>query len=218
MNKTRILCYGDSNTWGYNAVTGQRFDDDERWTQLLAQELGSGFMVIEEGLSGRTTVFDDPVTEGLSGIAHLAPILGSHSALDLLVVMLGTNDCKQRFAATSQNIADGLRRLVKKAQACDVWRVSPLVLIVAPIIIDRKVYTVPRINQSMGEGCAEKSERLPELLKTTAIECGCHYLDANEVVSVNTIDYMHFDVQSNQKFSLLLSEKIRQIIDRKMEY
>ena len=143
MNKKHILCFGDSNTWGYDAATGGRFDDDTRWTMQLSKRLGEKYYVIEEGLSGRTTCFEDPLNEGLSGLSVLAPILQSHAPLDLLVLMLGTNDCKQRFAATPVNIKDALTRLVKKARQLDVWRSVPRILIVAPIIIDERLYSSP---------------------------------------------------------------------------
>lgn len=210
MEKKRIVCYGDSNTWGYNAHTGLRFPDDIRWTQRLTDRLGPSFQVCEEGLSGRTSVFDDPLYEGLNGLTHLPPILGSHNPIDLLIIMLGTNDCKQRFSATGQNIADGVRRLVQKAQSLAVWRSKPRVLVVAPILIGQEIYSVPRINEGMGAGCAEKSWQLPALLKATALECQCDYLDANAVVTANTVDYMHFDAESNARFCDYLADWIDQ--------
>ncbi|WP_216624798.1 GDSL-type esterase/lipase family protein [Paenibacillus foliorum] len=107
MKKT-IVCFGDSNTWGYDAETDLRFDEETRWTGLLASHLGSQYSVIEEGLSGRTSVCEDPLFEGLSGLSYLYPCLMSHSPLDLIVIMLGTNDTKDRFGLTSYNIAQGI--------------------------------------------------------------------------------------------------------------
>ena len=114
MNRKHILCFGDSNTWGYDAATGGRFDDDTRWTMQLSKRLGEKYYVIEEGLSGRTACFEDPLNEGFSGLSVLVPILQSHAPLDLLVIMLGTNDCKQRFAATPVNIKEALTRLARR--------------------------------------------------------------------------------------------------------
>jgi hypothetical protein len=73
MKKKHILCYGDSNTWGYNAATGGRYDDDVRWTQRLGEMLGPDYLIGEAGLNGRTTVFEDPLNEGLNGLTHLLP-------------------------------------------------------------------------------------------------------------------------------------------------
>lgn len=93
-----ILCYGDSNTWGYDAEMKFRFPVDVRWTGVLACELGLGYHVIEEGLNARTTVWDDPFEEGKNGKNTIAPILASHCPLDLVIIMLGTNDMKNRFS------------------------------------------------------------------------------------------------------------------------
>ena len=211
-NKMHILCYGDSNTWGCSAATGTRYGDDTRWTRQLAARLGEAYLVIEEGLGGRTTVFEDPLNEGLSGIAPLTPILLSHVPLDLLVVMLGTNDCKVRFSATPRNIADGLRRLVRKAAQLDAWRGKPIILIVAPIIMDERLYQNEEVSQSMGPLCVEKSRTLPALMKGIALEMGCAFMDCNPYVKAGHPDYMHFDPQSNTPFAEALAEKVRELI------
>ena len=211
MNRKHILCFGDSNTWGYDAATGGRFDDDTRWTMQLSKRLGEKYYVIEEGLSGRTTCFEDPLNEGLSGLSVLAPILQSHAPLDLLVLMLGTNDCKQRFAATPVNIKDGLACLVKKARQLDVWRTESRILIVAPIIMDQRLYSSPNAG-GMGEGCVEKSRLLPSLFREAARDMDCAFLDCNPYVTTAEGDYMHFDPGSNRRFAQALEEKIRELL------
>ena len=126
--KKHIVCLGDSNTHGYCADPrdsedrGIRFTENERWTQLLQNSLGEDYLVIEEGLSGRTTCFDDPIHEGLSGLDYIYPCLKSHEAVDLLVIMLGTNDTKDRFyasAAWSRRVqrSDSLKRMPPSAQS-----------------------------------------------------------------------------------------------------
>ena len=69
-----VLCYGDLNTWGYDPVSGARFDQDTRWAGVLRRVLGAGYTVIEEGLNGRTTVWDDPIEEGKNGKSYLMPV------------------------------------------------------------------------------------------------------------------------------------------------
>lgn len=213
MNKKHILCYGDSNTWGYCAQTNARYEDDQRWTRLLQQGLGQEYLVLEEGICGRTTVFEDPLDEGLCGIKHLSTVLGTHSPLDLMVVMLGTNDCKARYAATPQNIADGLGRLVRKAQQAAVWKDKPQILIVAPVVIDQRIVQAQRVSNGMGPGCVEKSRALPPLMEQTAAEMGCHFMDCNPYVQVGTADWMHFDAESQPRFAKAVEEKIRQILE-----
>ena len=87
-----ILCYGDSNTWGFEPVTRNLYGRTERWTGILRQELGLDYDVIEEGLNGRTTVWDDPIEGHKNGKEQIIPILKSHQPLDLVTIMLGTND------------------------------------------------------------------------------------------------------------------------------
>lgn len=191
MNKKRIVCFGDSNTWGYNGENARRFDDDARWTQRLQKRLGEGFMVVEEGVNGRTTVFEDPLNEGLNGLSALAPVLLAHQPIDLMIVMLGTNDCKTRFSATAYDITQGLRRLVVKARTLEVWRDEPRILIMAPMVMDEAMYGVPEVGASMGPGSAEKSRELPGLMRLLAGELGCAFLDSNDHVHPNSYDYMH---------------------------
>lgn len=185
----RIVCFGDSNTWGYDAVTDGRYGE-VRWTRVLMEMLGKDYEIIEEGLSGRTTVFRDPLNEGMSGLDYLYPCLMSHAPFDTLVVMLGTNDCKERFNATPKNIADGMKRLVEKAKILPVWKGEADILIVAPSPIR------PECEQSFVGGemgiSSEKSYKLAEAYRACAELTGCRFFDAAQA-SVNQIDYMHLD-------------------------
>ncbi|MCI8530024.1 MAG: lipolytic enzyme, G-D-S-L [Lachnospiraceae bacterium] len=212
--KRHIVCFGDSNTHGYCAMTGGRFDETQRWCHLLQEKLGDDFLVLEEGLSGRTTCFEDPIHEGLSGLAYIYPCLMSHEPVDLLIIMLGTNDTKERFGASAACIALGLKRLIAKAIATtDCWRDGKAsILIVTPQNIDRQ-YMKTEIAATMGRGCAEKSEGLAEEYKKIAQLTGCYYLDANEFVTAqpNDIDYMHLTAEGHRQLAEGLTDKIREI-------
>ena len=111
-----VMCYGDSNTWGYNPATQQRYPRDERWTGVLQELLGADYRVIEEGLNGRTTVWDDPIEGYKNGREYLIPCLESQKPLDLVIIMLGTNDLKLRFSLPAYDIAEGAGVLVEIAQ------------------------------------------------------------------------------------------------------
>ncbi len=100
-----ILCYGNSNTWGAVLGTGERYAPFIRWTGVLAQELGAMYRVIEEGPNGRTTLWDDPIEGYKNGKEYLIPCLESHRPIDLVVMMLGTNDLKIRFSVPAYDIA-----------------------------------------------------------------------------------------------------------------
>lgn len=191
--KKHIVCYGDSNTHGYCAETGGRFGEDERWTCLLQAYLGDSFLIVEEGLSGRTTCFDDPMHEGMSGLNYLYPCLMTHEPVTLLIIMLGTNDTKERFGVSPSCIALGLKRLIAKAQTTDCWcNGESDILVVTPQNIGRQ-YIKTDAAFTMGKGCAEKSEGLGKEFKLIAKDMGCHYLDANKMLSVgpNETDFMH---------------------------
>lgn len=206
--RKRIVCYGDSNTWGYDAVTDGRFPEEVRWTGKLQELLGEEYCIIEEGLCGRTTVFEDPLNEGLNGLTYLYPCLMSHGPLDLLVIMLGTNDSKERFSATPKNIADGMKRLVKKAKkAEDAWRNEPQILVVAPAPIEAPCEQ-SKVAGEMGK-CVERSQGLAAELELCAELLGCDFLDAAPYVTMNTIDYMHLDRESHNRFAHKLAEIIR---------
>lgn len=212
--KKHIVCFGDSNTHGYCAYTNGRFDEHERWTCLLGQKLGSDYLVIEEGLSGRTTCFTDPIHEGLSGLDYIYPCLMSHEPVDLLIIMLGTNDTKERFGSLAPCIALGLKRLVAKAiSVTDCWNnQKPNILIVTPKTIDKE-YEKTEVAGTMGRGCAEKSEGLREEYPKIAKLMGCHYFDANTVVKENNhIDYMHLTPEGHQELAEALAQLIPELI------
>ena len=141
--KKHILCLGDSNTHGYCADPadcadhGIRFNEDERWTCRLQTALGSDYLVTEEGLSGRTTVFVDPIHESMDALSVAYSLLKSHEVIDLLIIMLGTNDVKERFNANAACIGAGMERLILKAKSVDCWGTK------APNILVCLLYTSP---------------------------------------------------------------------------
>ena len=160
--KKRILCYGDSNTWGY-MVTGGRFPEDVRWPMRLQMLLGDGYTVIEEGFNGRTTVFDDPVEGGhKSGLTYLPPCVMSHSPLDLIIIMLGSNDLKKRFGMTAFTIGGGVTALIKAARtyAMNAEGVPPKILIVSPPPVAENIMET-RHAPIFGEDSIAVSRELP---------------------------------------------------------
>lgn len=214
MTKKHIVCFGDSNTHGYCAVTGGRFDEDERWCCLLQKLLGNDYLVIEEGLSGRTTSFTDPIHEGLNGLDYLYPCLMSHEPVDLLVIMLGTNDTKERFGASPACIGLGLKRLIDKAVATkDCWHDGKAnILVVSPQCIDKR-YETSDVGETMGRGCAEKSQGLAKEFAGIAELTGCHFMNADAVVTaaVNGIDFMHLSLEGHRQLAEALAKEITEL-------
>jgi lysophospholipase L1-like esterase len=213
LTKKTVLCFGDSNTWGYDAETDLRFDEETRWTGLLASYLGSPYRVVEEGLSGRTSVCEDPLFEGLSGLSYLYPCLMSHSPLDLVVIMLGTNDTKDRFGLTSYNIAQGIVRLARKARgtASGIGGQTPEVLVIAPPPIGEK-YIDTSIGKSMGSQCSTKSLELAEHLESLLKGTDIHFADSKSHVSMNEIDYMHLDTDEHRKMAKFVWGQVTSIL------
>jgi len=218
--KKHILCLGDSNTHGYCADPtdcadgGIRFNEEERWTCLLQAALGEDHLVTEDGLSGRTTVFPDPLYEGLDALHYLYPCLKAHEYVDLLIIMLGTNDTKLRLGANAYAIGLGMRRLIKKAQATDCWApgTQPNILIIAPPSMDEGVYT-SLVAEEMGPGSVEKSRQVPEQYRTVAAETGVHFLDANELgCEFNQIDFMHLTRRGHRTLAEHLAQLVPELL------
>ena len=217
--KKHIICLGDSNTHGYCADPsdcadgGIRFNENERWTRLLQKKLGEEYLVIEEGLSGRTTCFDDPIHEGLNALHYIYPCLKSHEDVDLLIIMLGTNDTKDRFYASAACIAIGMARLVKKAMATECWGgKKPNILVVAPPPIGEGMLTSP-VAATMGSLCVKKSEELAHYYKEQCDLIGCHFLDAGALgCEFNQIDFMHLTQNGHATLAEGLAELVPQLI------
>lgn len=204
-----VLCYGDSNTWGYDPTTADRFDRDTRWPGVLRQELGDGYLVIEEGLNGRTTVWEDPIEGYKNGREYLVPCLESHKPLDLIVIMLGTNDLKKRFSLSAFDVAYSagvLVDVVKRSEA-GVGGGAPQVLLVCPPPVGKLTEFA-----EMFEGSEEKSRRLPEWFARVAGEQGCRLLDAGEVVAASDLDGIHFEAPEHRKLGKAVAAAVKQIL------
>lgn len=211
--KKHIVCFGDSNTHGYCADPsdcadgGIRFNEEERWTCLLQKALGTDYLVTEEGLSGRTTVFQDPLHESMDALGCIYALLKSHEDVDLLIIMLGTNDTKERLGASAACISLGMERLARKAQSVDCWGgKAPNILIVAPPPIQRGMESSD-VADTMGRGCVEKSEALAAYYEKSAKLLGAHFLDARGC-EFNQVDYMHLTRQGHAQLARRLIDLI----------
>lgn len=205
-----ILCYGDSNTWGYNPLTEGRYARDERWAGVLRRALGDGYVVVEEGLNGRTTVWDDPIEDHRSGKEYLLPCLRTHKPVDLVVIMLGTNDLKARFGVPACDIAAGagvLVDMVAKSETGPGNR-APKVLLIAPPPLARLSGFA-----EMFEGGAAKAEKLSRHFRLVAEERGCALLDAREVIVSSDVDGIHLDASEHRKLGEAVARFVRQLPD-----
>ena len=206
---TTVLCYGDSNTWGYDPATRARYPPHVRWTGVLAARLGAEYRVVEEGLNGRTTRWDDPIELGRNGLVTLRPCIDSHQPLDLIVIMLGTNDLKRRFDLSASDIAQSAAALAAMA-----WRFAhgpdgshAEVLLVAP----PAVTTLTDFDQ-MFDGAREKSRQFSHYYRLAA---GWHHLpffDAGSVIVSSEKDGIHFDAEEHRKLGEALADEVRRLV------
>jgi lysophospholipase L1-like esterase len=205
-----IVCYGDSNTWGADPIGGGRFDVDTRWTGVLAKELGAGYRVIEEGLGGRTTIVDDPISPHRNGLTYLMPCILSHQPFDLITIMLGTNDLKARLNRSASDIAESVSLLAEtvRATSCGVGNTRPKVLIICP----PKVEGVTALAE-MFTGAEEKAARMPELYELFAQWTDSAFLDAGQHIRCSPADGIHFEAAEHGTLGKAVAVKIRSILE-----
>lgn len=204
------MCYGDSNTWGSDPETGERFGPDVRWPGVLRHELGDGYWVIEEGLSGRTTVRDDPI-EGVhkNGRTYLRACLESHKPLDLVAIMLGTNDLKERFGASASDIAQGAASLAEEIlySGCGPENGAPEVLLISPPPVGKLTDMA-----EMFEGAEEKSARFAGHYQRFAEQSGCGFLDAGAVIASSDVDGIHLEADEHRKLGEVVAASIGKVL------
>jgi lysophospholipase L1-like esterase len=206
-----ILCYGDSNTWGCIPAGGdeptRRYGPDERWPGVLRRDLGDGYWIVEEGLNGRTTVRDDPLEPYRNGRAFLMPCLMSHYPLDLVVVMLGTNDLKWRFGVAPAEIAAGAGILVDEILRSPTGRDggSPQVLLVCP----------PPLARLIDEdfvGGPEKSRELAPHYAASAEARSCAFLDAGASITSSDVDGIHLEADQHRRLGEVVAARARELL------
>jgi lysophospholipase L1-like esterase len=193
----RILCYGDSNTWGRSGKNVDRYPPHVRWTGLLQEKLGETHEVIEEGLRSRTTDIDDddPQFPGRNGLDYLRPCLESHNPLDLVILWLGTNDLKSKFNRTPVEVGIGLKKNIELIQAIAKdaqGNQSQILLISPPLVIETHLGSGTQF-----EGAQAKSEALAPVLKQIASDTKCAFLDLVPVVKPGSFDGVHLEPESH---------------------
>ena len=210
----RILCFGDSNTWGYTPGTSRRLSENERWTCLVQKELGEGYTVVEEGLNGRNTVFEE--AGFLCGIRDVVSCLMTNKPIDAVVLMLGTNDLRFTDAAGAVN---GVRRIIEEMHRAvtEEWTSSPVftsdpmrILLVSPI------HAHPILNtREPGDyhiGYPEKTLQFAKLYRELANEKGCAFLDAALYAQPSEIDGLHMRPEDHPVFAKAVAQAVREML------
>lgn len=208
-----ILCYGDSNTWGRIPVTRGRYDFDLRWPGVMQSYFGQDVRVYENALNGRTTVFEDPIEEGRNGRAGFETTMMVNAPLDLLILMLGVNDTKNRFAKAPWDIALGMDLLVQLAQrsGAGVNGLPPKILVVSPArMTDDWGDTLHAA--IFGSESIQKCNALAPLYEQVAKQRGCWYLNA-ALCATAIADGIHLSPESHRLLGMAIARKAQEILE-----
>lgn len=209
-----VLCYGDSNTYGYNPDNGLRYPEHVRWTGRLQALLGDEYRVIEEGCNGRTTIFDDPLEGWKNGLGYLRPCLNSHKPVDIVILMLGSNDLKETFHASAEQIAGGAEKLVDVIRTFtrEKQGFEPRIILVSPPKIGEGIRT-SAFYGAFFENAIERSGEFPRWYQKVAERHGCTFFNAAESIRASETDSLHLTAEGHAR----LAEELCRVVES-LEY
>lgn len=217
MNTKKILVFGDSNTWGYHPGNKNPFPpydqwgDDVRWPGILQNRLGDGYTVMADGLCGRTAAAKDDIEPYTCGKDQIVPSLRSHSSLDLLILMLGSNDLKARYGYTAFDVAHSVGMVVETAlTAKDAFRdCRPNLLLICPPPLGN-------LNRSFFafefQGSEEKSKQMTPFFEIMAARYQTAYLNAGEYACFSAADGLHMEADQHLKLGEAVAAKVKTIL------
>ena len=194
----QILCFGDSNTYGLIPATKDRYDWNTRWTGILSKKIEKNrYRVVEEGLCGRTTIFEDATRKGRKGADLLPIILETHKPIDTVVLMLGTNDCKTAYGATAEKIGSGIELLIKQIKDSDL---DINIILVSPIELGEGVWE-EGFDTEFNENSVEVSKQLPEVYRKIAEKYDADFVAASEYARPSSADREHLNEFGHRKLA-----------------
>jgi lysophospholipase L1-like esterase len=207
----QILAFGDSNTWGLvpGSHPKERYPWGVRWTSLL-QEKDENIHVAEEGLCGRTTVFEDGLRPGRKAVDSLDPLLESHYPIDGAILMLGTNDCKSFYNASAYVIGKGIEKCL---DILEKYVEPEKILLISPMELGEDVWRPEKDPEFNGNSVATSKE-LKKIYETIAGRRGTAFMAASDVVTASTIDDEHMDVEGHRKFAEAVYKKLKAMITK----
>lgn len=211
-----ILFYGDSNTWGFDADTGGRFSPSVRYTGLLRDLLPAEYEIIECGLNGRTTAHADGYDGWSSGSEFLPMTLKTHDPIDLVVLMLGTNDLKARLGLTVDEIVKGMRRLIHMVYSAPLWhlRQNPRVLVVAPMLLNEQLLKQSPFGEVFDARSIARSHQLGTAYERlcSGEDSRCCFFDAGQFGPVTAADGVHMSPDDHRRLAEALAHVIPSIV------
>ena len=199
----RILCYGDSNTYGFNPYDCSRYNENQRWSGILKQSLKDKYEVIEEGQNNRTGIADNPDGFEYSAQRHFPKLISKIGQIDILILAVGTNDLQYLFDVSFKNIERGIENLITIAKSHKVKNI----ILVPPVRIRDCVLSGMFSNQ-FDELSIKKSKRVDRIYKKLARVLNCNYIDFNDFVKPSDKDGLHYDISSH----VIIAEKLKNFI------
>ncbi len=219
MDRHEVLCYGDSNTWGCiprweeSELPSERYDPDVRWPCVAESLLGPGYHLIEEGLGGRTTIYDRPDAHWLNGLPYLKPCLLTHRPLDLVILSLGTNDLLTWVQPEFADLDKGIRTLVDVVQStpqCGRKGEPPQILLLSPTHIKPALGRTGVYGKFRGDVGRAKNEALSKLYRQVAAEKGCGFLDLAQLTEPSDADGVHLTREAHLILAPAIAKAISQ--------
>lgn len=205
----RILCYGDSNTFGYRPDGLGQYDEKTRWTGLLAKALGEDFCVIENGVCGRTNALDDPRADGRNGLSTIESIMDKYSPIDLVILMLGTNDLKSFYGMTAKSIAQDCERVIEKI-LLPQYSINkpPKILLVSPILLGENILS---IKSYYDETSIKVSRLISTEYEALARDRNYYFMRAEDFAEPSPIDCEHMDEIGHKNLAAALENAVKEI-------
>lgn len=204
----QVLCYGDSNTHGYDAFTGGRYDYFTRWTGRVNEALGKKVLICEAGLNGRTCGFDDPTVPGRNGLALLDCAIQTNKPLDLIILMLGSNDCKACYQADAASITRQMGKLIRRVKLFGMFGEGEMkILLVAPVPLDQRC-----VGDLFDSRSVEVSQALAEQYQSLAEKDRILFVDAGSWGVPLDFDGTHFTPEGHRIFAEKMTGIIQEIL------
>ncbi len=207
----RIMCFGDSNTYGH-APDGTRYDESLSWPGVLGELLGEKFEVITEAQNGRTVAFDDPYLPGCNGMNDIEDCLKRHEPLDLVVIMLGTNDLKKHFEATPQDVGTNLLKMCNLIQE----KTDAKILLASPMLLGDQIEFSP-LHLEFGRQAVDYSFEIAPETEKVAKEVGAEFIDMALVAVVSDVDCLHLVPEEHAKVAQAVHGKVMDIFGAELE-
>ena len=198
----KILCYGDSNTFGYNPTDGSRFDNTIRWTALLQNNLGSDFEVINEGVCDRCGFVDNDKGFLFSAQRHFSKMIAKTKDIDILILWVGTNDLQFKYDLSFKQIENGLEKLILTAK-----NYAKRIIIIPPVVLDDNVLK-GNFNYQFDETSISKSKKVGKIYRKLSNVYGLNYFDLNEFVKPSNTDGLHYNIEGHK----IIADKLNKLI------